>query len=352
LEVRVTVERTAETFLRFWESITVGEDELAVMNRNVTVIRERLLGSFPWRTAPPASPPADPGSAQRPDGDQVITVQLGKSRPAGAPLELVHMELMGSAARGTLVKPAPDVDLLVVFQADEGPAVFHNFSPLGLVEKIAAALAGIGQEIVVWQGESVTVRFAEGADVDVFPAFRLYNYNQVYFPRQGTAWFRSAPPAFDRQFLAANERLGQRLTTVAKYAKVWNRNHDKLFQSFHLEALIERDVTEVDDCRRVSLHQFFLQAAKRGQPFLSVPSPDGIYADLSFYMTEERKQRAMVALEFAASVSGFALSHEVRGDFIRANQFWHAVFGPGFPLLGGAGEPSTAPGAGLPQADQ
>jgi hypothetical protein len=65
-----------------------------------------------------------------------------------------------------------------------------------------------------------------------------------------------------------------------------------MFQSFHLEALVERDVTEVDDCRRVSLHQFFMQAAKRGQAFLSVPAPDGIYEDLSFYMTGERRQRA------------------------------------------------------------
>lgn len=334
----LTIERTAETFLRFWKEISVGEDELAAMNRNVAVIRERLLSSFPWCTTPPASPPVDPYAAPRSEGDPIVAIQLRTTQPTDAPLELVHLELMGSAARGTLVKPASDVDLLVAFQADEGPAVFHRFSPAGLVRRVAEAFTGIGDGIEIWEGESVTVRFDQGADVDVFPAFRLYDFNQVHFPRQGNAWFRSASPAFDREFLAANDKLGRRLATVAKYAKVWNRHNNHLLKSFHLEALVVRDVTEVDECRRVSLHQFFLQAAKRGPEFLSIPSADGIYDDLSYDIPEERKIKTMVALEFAASVSGMALRYETQGDFIRANQFWHAVFGPSFPLITDADE--------------
>jgi hypothetical protein len=334
----LVIERTAETFLRFWNEISVGEDDLAAMNRNVAIIRERLLSSFPWHTAPPASPPVDPYAAQRSEGDTIVAVQLQMTEPTDAPLELVLITLMGSAARETLVKPASDVDLLVAFQADEGPAVFHRFSPADLVRRVAEALEGVGDGVEIWEGESVTVHFDRGADVDVFPSFRLYNFNQVYFPRQGAAWFRSAPPVFDREFLAANDRLGKRLITVAKYAKVWNRHNNDLLRSFHLETLLVRDVTEVDECRRVSLHKFFRQAAERGPTFLSVPSADGIYDDLSYDMTEERKQKTMVALEFAANMSGMALSYETRGDYVRANQFWHAVFGSRFPLITSADE--------------
>jgi hypothetical protein len=97
-------------------------------------------------------------------------------------------------------RPVSDVDLLVAFQADNPSLILPQYPPDRLVGKVAAALDGVGSGTRVWPGESVSVNFADGPSVDVFPTFRPYDRNFVKFPRRGSMWMNSAPTPLDRAF--------------------------------------------------------------------------------------------------------------------------------------------------------
>ena len=335
---------TTSAFFRFWQNITVTPDELALMNANINKVTDRLREVFPWRTAPAGPNPVDPWAGRRRPGDHPVSILIGDLSPVAFPLELVDIELMGSARRETVVRPTSDVDLLVAFQADQ--LVLTSFSPRSLLLRVSEALRGVGSDLRIWQGEAVTVSFDAGPDIDVFPALHMRSSSVVHFPRRGRMWTMSAPPVFDRKFLESNTARGNRLITVAKYVKVWNYHSGKPFQTFHLEALIERDVVEIDPRSRVSVHNFFRGALPAGPQFLLVGSPDGIYSDLSYYMSGRARAIAMTALAEAAFLSGRALGHEDRGEYQNANACWRELFGERFPV-----DPEEIP-AGAPDAPQ
>ncbi len=329
----MTTSPVTTAFRRFWERITVDESGLQLTNQNVALVRERIEESYPWRTDSPAANPVDPYAERRPPGEKIVSLTIS-NRVEAVRLELIALQLMGSAARGTLVKPVSDVDLLVAFHSDDSLSVFRSFSPMQLVREVGHQLKSTGQArgVTVWEGESITVEFPQGPSVDVFPGFRFRSNDVVHFPRVGNAWLMSAPTAFDRKFLAKNESLNLRLATVAKYVKYWNRNVGAPIKSFHLEALVDRDIDRVHPLTRFSLYEFFAQASRRGSSFLTHRSDDSVGEEMSSYMSNDNRVAAIAAIDQAAGWARMALLHEKQGSYLQANRCWRELFGAAFPV--------------------
>jgi hypothetical protein len=248
---------------------------------------------------------------------------------AERPLRLANVQLMGSAARGTLMKPVSDVDVMVMFQ--ENDAALHAYTPTTLLKAIDEALTGVGNRTTIWKGQAVTVHFPNGGTIDVFPCIRFRSEPVAKFPREGKVWYNSYPPAIDKKFLTSNYSRGRRLVTVARYLKAWNVNFGKPLASFHLESLVEAHIAEIRHPTRASLYHFFRNAAQTGPTFLSLPSPDGIYSDMSFYLSAEVAQGSIRLLSLSAQVSEFARILEGKEDFSSAAWCWRLLLGVRFP---------------------
>lgn len=143
----------------------------------------------------------------------------------------------GSRTRHTYVDGLSDIDLLL----DLGP---YSASLLPDKDDKAAVLramaARINQrlpntEIKVGR-MAVTIRFADGHELQVLPAFRHQSGYRIPDP-QGTGWVVTRPRRFAELLRAGNAALGGKLLRAIKLGKLICGKADVGIKSYHLETI-------------------------------------------------------------------------------------------------------------------
>lgn len=315
---------TTQAFLEFEKALdAVPVRYEKEVSNGVTATLNAIRAAFPQRRVPPA--PSPPGN---------VAVIMGARRPREADLELIDTRVMGSYARRTIVPrsgmPVFDVDIAVVFQADEPYDAYTSYGPEQLLRKVADALTTLRRPLTLWSGQSITIAF-DTVSIDVWPALRLWNNTIFQFPREGTRWFRSNPHLFNERFTALDRTLNGRLATVARVMKVWNAAKGNLLPSFYLEGLVMQQLATVgQEDIQASLHRIF-DSARAGTGFLSMASADGAQKDLSRSLSYQQRATVTSAFASAAAFSGRARQYESQGYFEVSNLCWRQILGPAFP---------------------
>jgi len=144
---------------------------------------------------------------------------------------------IGSYARGTIVPPVKDADVLFVHAAGA-----PGRDAAQVLREVNAALAQRYGATRV-QRHSVQVRFEDFA-IDVVPAcggdgrYYIPELKEHGDPSRGGAWIETTPRAQDERVRRANGTHGGFATRLIATLKHMNQGHGTRLKSFHLETMV------------------------------------------------------------------------------------------------------------------
>lgn len=235
--------------------------------------------------------------------------------------------LMGSASKGTNIRPLDDIDVLAVF-SNRNKAWEDKYwkDSQAFIYRIRQVYAGIKIQQVGTRGQAIRVFYQTGGHVDVAPVF--HRGNDIYHLPNGTGgWLLTAPTLANSWYAERNKALGYHLSPVVRLLKSWNRAHSKRFRSFHLETIAGTVFGTMGSNYRDALQKFFEWAPHR----LYVNDPGGQGGDLSSYLSWATRQDLVVALNAAANRAKRANEAEAKGDHAEAKRMWRIILGNDFP---------------------
>lgn len=130
--------------------------------------------------------------------------------------------LMGSASKGTIIRPVDDVDVLAVFSNVNNAWSKYAYDSKSFIYRIRDAYDGISIQQVGTRGQAVRVFYDGGGHVDVAPVFS--KGNDVYHLPDGTGgWLLTAPPIANAWYAEKNRALGYHLGPVVRLLKAAHR---------------------------------------------------------------------------------------------------------------------------------
>lgn len=243
-----------------------------------------------------------------------VVENLTATFPQGSDLPFSHAQLIGSAAKGTIVRPINDIDVLVVFSNENDAWSRYRLDSKSFLYRIRRAYDGIETAEVGARGQAVRVFFQTGGHVDVAPVF--FHGNDVYgLPRGDGGWINTAPIVANRWFAGRHSDLGYNLVPLVRLLKKWNGAHSARLRSFHLETLTATVFRTLGTNRQSGLMSFFEWAPSR----LDVVDPGGQSGALSGYLSWTSRQEVIQSLGVAADRAARAQSAEIDGDHQEAN---------------------------------
>lgn len=234
--------------------------------------------------------------------------------------------LMGSAAKGTIIRPFDDIDVLAVFSNSGNAWTKYQLDSKSFIYRIRDAYAGVSIQQVGTRGQAIRVFYETGGHVDVAPVFDAGN--DVYKLPNGTGgWIDTAPTVANQWFSTRNQELSYHLAPLVRLVKAWNRAHSKRMRSFHLETVAGTAFGSLGSNYRDALQKFFEWAPN----CLSVTDPGGQSGDLSGYLTWTARDQLKQALSSANDRASKALAAEARADHAEAKRLWKIILGDDFP---------------------
>lgn len=259
---------------------------------------------------------------------QTISNRLFASFDSNSNMRVLRVDLIGSADRGTIIRPLDDVDLMAVFHAD---AYSNGYSTnaSGFITRVRKALDEGGASIVGTRGQAVRIFYQSGPKVDVAPVFGIQGGGYLLPDGRG-GWLTTNPDRHRDWIADRNRELNYHLKPLARAVKRWNRVHSQRLSSFHIEVMIGRIFTSLGGDHRKAAALFFANASN----YLNVTDPAGHSGDLSAKFTWSKRQAIVQSFTSAKDRAGRALVAEQSSDHAEAIRLWRIVFGDAFPAYG------------------
>jgi predicted nucleotidyltransferase len=253
---------------------------------------------------------------------------LSAAFPATSTMPLKRVILIGSAARGTMVRPVEDVDVMAEFiNKDKIFETYRNNSG-ALLQRIAkgldakTSLASIGA-----RGQAVRLFYTSGAVVDIAPVFK-WSSNGYALPSGDGGWITTDPEAQATWYTERKQVVGQNLTNLVKLARRWNGVHSHRFKSYHLEVVVANSFATVGSNWRTAMNKFFEWAPGH----IAVSDPAGHFDRLDDYLSKNDLAAILSRFSEALERSSRALDAESKGDHAEAKRLWRIELGDEFPV--------------------
>ncbi|MCF4123038.1 hypothetical protein L1785_18845 [Antribacter sp. KLBMP9083] len=257
--------------------------------------------------------------------DRVVE-NLTAAFPSTTDLPFSRAILMGSAAKGTIVRPIDDIDVLAVFSNANGAWNTYRLDSQAFLYGVRRAYNGLSTAQVGARGQAVRIFFKNGGHVDVAPVFS--HGNDVYgLPGGDGGWINTAPTVANSWFAKKHADLGYNLAPLVRLLKKWNNAHSKRLRSFHLETIAASTFRTLGSNRQSALANFFEWAPSH----LNVSDPGGQSGTLSNYLSWPGREEVIQALASAADRARKANEAEARGDHDEAKRLWRIILGSSFP---------------------
>ena len=255
-----------------------------------------------------------------------VVENLTAAFPSTSDLPFSRAILMGSAAKGTIVRPIYDIDVLAVFSNANNAWSKYQYDSQSFLYRIRKAYDGLSTAQVGARGQAVRIFFDGGGHVDIAPVFSYGN--DVYgLPKGDGGWISTAPTVANAWFAKRNAELGYNVAPLVRLAKKWNVSHSKRMQSFHLETIAATAFSKLGSSRQNGLASFFEWAPRH----LDVADPGQQSGSLSSYLSWGARTELVTALGSASDRAKKALAAEASGDHTEAKRLWGVILGSGFP---------------------
>ncbi len=235
--------------------------------------------------------------------------------------------LMGSAAKGTIIRPIDDIDVLAIFSNANGAYEKYRYNSQSFLYRVREAYADTVTQQVGARGQAVRVFFGgSGGHVDVTPVF-FAGGNDYLLPAGDKTWIRTSPLKANTWFSQKNTELSGHLLRLVRLLKKWNRAHSSRLKSFHLETVTANTFSKLGSNHRTNLRDFFDAAPNH----LIVSDPGGHSNDLSSYLSWQDRQDVKQSFSTAYTRCKKAVEAESNGDHAEAKRLWAIVLGDKFP---------------------
>lgn len=252
---------------------------------------------------------------------------LREAFPQSGKMPLKRVILIGSADRGTIVRPVNDVDVMAEFVNKDQVFEEYRRDSGAFLQRIQTALnAKTSIKKIGARGQAVRLFYTNGAHVDIAPTFK-WSGAGYGLPRGDGGWMTTDPEEQATWFSGRRRAIGSNLTPLCKLVRRWNGVHSHRFESFHLEVMVASMFQSVGSNYRAALKVFFETAPGR----ISVSDPAGHSGALDGYLTYD--SRKAIASRFAEALerSKKAIAAEERGDHAEAKRLWRIELGDEFP---------------------
>ena len=256
-------------------------------------------------------------------------------------VKTTHSFLQGSLARGTMVSPLKDVDMVVCLdRRDHGYLLRSLFGPDQAMGMLQEALENrlrpdypdlrFGPR----KRHALSIELGGGRpSFDLVPAFETTTDDDdvLIADREDKQWKRSNPRELIRIVSGANQEMGGRLIHVVRMIKHAVRtNLDERFPSLALESIA---IVALD--QSVSYAEACLLVFEKGAEILGGPIHDPTGRDDLAPKIDQIEPgftvRAKEWFEEKVFEARCARERAVSGDHVRSIAWWHRVFGAPFP---------------------
>lgn len=255
-----------------------------------------------------------------------VETNLKTAFPSTSNLPFSRGVLMGSAAKGTIVRPIDDVDVLAIFDNVNNAWGKYRYDSKAFIYRIRSAYDGLETAEVGARGQAVRVFFQTGGHVDVAPVFS-YGRDVYGLPDGSGGWIHTAPTVATSWFTTRNAGLGYNLAPVVRLLKKWNGAHSKRLRSFHLETMTGKVFKTLGSGRQNALLRLFEWAPG----WIDVSDPGGQSGLLSGYLNYAVRQEVTQSFNAAADRAAKAIEAESRADHEEAKRLWRIILGDTFP---------------------
>jgi len=255
-----------------------------------------------------------------------VSDHLRETFPSWSDMPLWRVELIGSAAKQTIIRPLDDVNVLAVFSDANG--IYeerYRSDSQAFLARARSAYSARAAQAVGNRGQAVRVFFPTGGHVDVAPVF-FVGGDDYLLPARDRSWAHSSPLKANAWFDRRDQDLSGHLRPVVRLLKKWNAQEGS-FKSFHLETMAASLFSTLGSNHRVAVARFFEWAPH----WLKVTDPGGHSGDLGTYLGRAARQEALRSLASAATRASQALAAEAAGSHDEAKRLWQVLLGDDFP---------------------
>ncbi len=243
-------------------------------------------------------------------------------------LPLKRVILIGSADRGTLIRPLNDIDVMAEFTNKDRIFETYRYKSGDLLQRIRTALkAKTTIEQIGARGQAVRLFYVNGAHVDIAPVL-AYSTSGFLLPLGDGGWITTDPEKQAAWMAERRIAVSANLTPVVKLLKRWNRVHSSRFSSYHLEVMVASAFKTLGSNWRESLKVFFDYAPNH----IDVNDPAGHSGSLSSYLTADARTRIKNRFAEAKARAVNAIAYEAAGNHAEAKRLWRIELGDEFPV--------------------
>ncbi len=255
---------------------------------------------------------------------------LDESFPADCDVPLKTSRLMGSGARGTMIRPLDDIDVLAVFTNKN--QVFEKYrhdsqSFLYWVTRRIDARTEVQQ--VGARGQAVRLFYKDGLHVDIAPVFGV-NSGGYFLPAGDGSWIKTDPPKQEQWAQDRDTALSGQFRRRVRILKRWNNEHSKRLGSWHLEAMVGAAFSTMSSNHAIGLQKFFEWAGG----YIHVQDPDGYGGDLGASLTPLQESDLKQSFSSTHGRASDAIEAQRDGDHEEAIRLWGIILGDDFPAYG------------------
>lgn len=252
---------------------------------------------------------------------------LGESFPDSYDIPLRKATLMGSGARGTIIRPLDDIDVLAIFKNknDVFEKYRHDSQPFiyRLRERINAKTT---VQQVGTRGQAVRLFYKDDLHVDIAPVF-AWNSGGYILPSGTGGWIRTDPPAQEEWVKERESTLNRQFRRTVRLLKRWNSVHSSRLGSWHLEVIVGRIFASMSSNHREVIMRFFEWAPG----YLNVQDPDGLGGDLGASLTWRQQSDIKNSFKAGHARAVKAVDAEEGGNHAEAIRLWKIILGTEFP---------------------
>jgi len=255
-----------------------------------------------------------------------VVKNLETAFPSGSDMPFSKADLIGSAAKSTIIRPIDDIDVLAVFSNAGKAFERYQYNSRDFLYRVRRAYDGLEAHQVGARGQAVRVFFDQGGHVDVAPVF-FAGGDDYLLPAGDGSWIRTSPLKQIKWFNDKNADLSYHLRPRVRLLKAWNHAHSSRLKSFHLETVTANVFSSMSGNHRDGLAKFFEWAQTR----LTVSDPGGHGGDLSGYLSWSARQDVIASFASARTRAAAAQAAEASGNHAEAKRLWRIVLGSDFP---------------------
>lgn len=256
------------------------------------------------------------------------------------------VEVIGSHSRGTAIRGASDMDMLVRVPREVAVWGGSLKSSQTVLQNIREALTDRYTSTDIRRdGQAIVVNFAGGArNVDVVPAVfggmldaqNGIRQRPLFLIPDGTGqWLHTSPQAHGAFIEAADARSRGKLKYAAQLLKFWRHCRTPAIPalSFHFDMLLAAEgIAEGAKSYQAILVEFFDLLRRRGCRALQ--DPIGISGYIPAAKTTRQQADLLEAANSAYVRAYKAVNEEAAGKFDEAARYWNIIFNDCFPRQG------------------